>query len=95
MNPLGKVVVDSGAKIALKNGASLLPIGVTKVFGSFFKGDIIKIESIKGEELGKGISHYDCNEIKKLKEKTSDLKNILGYHGRDEIIHRDFLKLND
>ncbi len=96
VNPLGKVVVDSGAKIALKNGASLLPIGVTKVFGSFFKGDIIKIESIKGEELGKGISHYDCNEIKKIKgKKTSDLKNILGYHGRDEIIHRDFLKLND
>ena len=34
--------------------------------------------------------------IKKIKgKKTSDLKNILGYHGRDEIIHRDFLKLND
>ena len=89
-------MVDSGAKIALKNGASLLPIGVIKVFGSFIKGDIIKIESIKGEELGKGISHYDCNEIKKIKgKKTSDLKNILGYHGRDEIIHRDFLTLND
>ena len=47
-------MVDLGAKIALKNGASLLPIGVTKVFGSFLKGDIIKIESIKGEELARG-----------------------------------------
>ena len=53
VKPLAKVVVDSGAKIALKNGASLLPIGIIKVFG-ILKGDIIKIESIKGEELGKG-----------------------------------------
>jgi len=96
VKPSGRVVVDSGAILALKNGASLLPIGVISVFGSFLKGDIIKIESIKGEELGKGMSHYDCNEIKKIKgKKTSDLKNILGYHGRDEIIHRDFLTLND
>lgn len=96
VKPSGKVIVDSGAKLALKNGASLLPIGVRSVFGSFLKGDIIKIESTKGDELGKGISHYDCNEIKKIKgKKTSDLKNILGYHGRDEIIHRDFLTLND
>ena len=58
--------------------------------------DISPPQNLKGEELGKGISHYDCNEIKKIKgKKTSDLKNILGYHGRDEIIHRDFLTLND
>ena len=35
-------MVDSGAKIALKNGASLLPIGVTKVFGSFLKEILLK-----------------------------------------------------
>ena len=59
---------------SIKKGSSLLPIGVVGVSGSFLKGDIIKVESKDGEELGKGISHYDFNEIKKLKEKTTDLK---------------------
>ena len=61
------------------------------MYGNFLKGDIVKIENKNGYELGKGITYYDCNELKKIKgKKTSDLKNILGYHGRDEVIHRDF-----
>ena len=64
VKPSGKVIIDSGACVALKKGSSLLPIGVVGVSGSFLKGDIIKVESKDGEELGKGISHYDFNEIK-------------------------------
>ena len=96
VKPTGRVIIDEGATIALNKGASLLPSGITGVYGNFLKGDIVKIENKNGYELGKGITYYDCNELKKIKgKKTSDLKNILGYHGRDEVIHRDFLKLND
>lgn len=96
VKPLGRVIIDSGAIEALGKGASLLPSGILKVYGNFFKGDVIKVENINGKEIAKGISYYDNNEIRKIKgKKTSDLKKILGYHGRKEIIHRDFLKLND
>ena len=96
VRPSGKIIIDNGASSAISKRASLLPSGVIKVIGNFLKGDIVSIENEKGLKIGKGISYYDSSEIKKIMgKKTSDLKNILGYHGRNEIIHRDCLTLND
>jgi glutamate 5-kinase len=96
VKPSGRLIIDDGASTAIFKGASLLPSGIVKVFGTFLKGDIVRIEDKKGLKIGKGISFYDSLEIKKIMgKKTTDLKNILGYHGRDEIIHRDCLTLND
>ena len=43
-------------------------------------------------ESDKPISAYDINEAKKIiGKKSKEIPNILGYEGRDEIIHKDDL----
>ena len=41
--PRGKINVDSGAQKALRDGASLLPCGITSVEGEFRDGDVVRI----------------------------------------------------
>ena len=73
----------------------MLPIGVKRINGNFLKGDIIQIIDSDGKKIGKGISYYDCSELKLIKGKqTSLIKKTLGYEGREEIIHRDYLFLS-
>ena len=43
ISPKGELVIDEGAKQALKKGKSLLAAGIKKVIGKFNKGDHIKI----------------------------------------------------
>ena len=43
-------------------------------------------------KIGIGVIAYDSNEAKKIIGRNSkEIKNILGYEGRDEIIHKDDL----
>ena len=91
----GRLYVDDGAVYALENGASLLPSGVIKTQGKFSKGDIVEIVSYNEKKIGKGIIYYDDNEVEIIKGKKSIFINeILGYEGREEIIHRDYLYLD-
>jgi len=95
INISGSVKIDEGAIKALKLGASLLPSGVKKISGNFAKGDIIEILNDNGKKLGRGISYYDSHELNLIKGKKSIyIKDTLGYEGREEIIHRDYLFLN-
>ena len=95
INISGSVKIDEGAIKALKLGASLLPSGVKKISGNFAKGDIIEILNDSGKKLGRGISYYDSHELNLIKGKKSIyIKDTLGYEGREEIIHRDYLFLN-
>ena len=43
MKPHGAITVDAGAAAALGAGKSLLPAGVTRVTGSFGRGDPVAI----------------------------------------------------
>ena len=96
INISGALEIDNGAIDALKNGASLLPSGIQRVLGKFSKGDIIEIIDYNGKKLGKGISYYDANEVEMIKGKKSALiKKTLGYEGREEVIHRDYLYLSE
>ena len=88
-------MIDDGAVKALNSGASLLPSGVKKISGKFTRGDIIGIIDSKGKKVGKGIVYYDSIEADRIRgKKSSEIKNILGYEGRDEVVHRDYLTLN-
>ncbi len=92
----GYIVLDSGAVKAISNGASILPSGIQKIYGKFFKGDIIGVKNINGEKIGKGVTYYDSVELRKISgKKSSEIKTCLGYDGRNEIIHRDYLTLNE
>ncbi|MEW5703912.1 MAG: glutamate 5-kinase [Pseudomonadota bacterium] len=94
LRPLGSLTVDGGALRALKGGKSLLPAGVTRVEGAFLRGDTVVVKGPDGEEVGRGISAYSAADAARiLGHKSRDIEAILGYRGRDEMIHRDDLVL--
>jgi glutamate 5-kinase len=94
LEPKGAVIVDKGAAEALASGKSLLPAGVTRVDGSFERGDAVVIRNGEGTELGRGLTAYDHEEAKALiGRKSSEIADILGYLGRPELIHRDDMVL--
>ncbi len=90
----GTITIDNGALNALKSGKSLLPPGVTNVEGSFERGDIVTIRVIDGENIGLGLSAYSSEDALLIcGRKSRDIEGILGYRGRDEMVHRDDLVL--
>ncbi len=90
--PKGEIIIDQGAVKAINNGKSLLPAGVRKINGIFEKGDHILIKDESNKERGRGISSFSSLEIEKIKgSHSSEIKNILGYSSREEIIHKDDL----
>ena len=56
--PRGAIIIDDGAKKALKSGKSLLAAGIKKVSGKFNKGDHIKILDKKNNEYARGLSSF-------------------------------------
>lgn len=92
IKPRGTLVLDSGAVKALDKGKSLLPAGVKAVRGRFDRGDAVALTDENGVFLGKGLAAYDSNETALIAGRHSDeIELVLGYHGADEIIHRDDL----
>ncbi len=86
--------IDTGAEQALLSGKSLLPAGVTAVAGNFERGDVVIITNSGGRELGRGLIAYNFEEARLLiGHRTVEIEAILGYRGRDELIHRDDLAL--
>ncbi|MFD2037391.1 glutamate 5-kinase [Belliella marina] len=81
----GEVIINQGAKTALYDHKiiSLLPIGVTSVYGEFKKGDILRISDEEGNRLGLGRAEYPS--------KTA-LERI-GLKNQKPIIHYDYLYL--
>ncbi|MDX2073324.1 MAG: glutamate 5-kinase [Alphaproteobacteria bacterium] len=95
MHPIGKVVVDGGAAGALAGGKSLLPAGVVSIGGGFERGDTVTIVDVAGRVLGKGLIAYDAEDAQKIIGKHSrDFESLLGFKGRDVLIHRDDMVLD-
>lgn len=94
LKPKGTLRVDAGAERALGGGRSLLPAGVTAVDGDFGRGDNVSVVAADGRELARGLTAYPADEAKRIAGRRSgDIQEILGYSGRDEIIHRDDMVL--
>ncbi len=92
--PLGVVVVDAGAARALSKGRSLLPAGVRTIEGAFERGDPVVVRGIDGVPLARGLSAYASEDATRIAGHRSDeIETILGWRGRDEMIHRDDLVL--
>ncbi len=92
----GNITIDRGAEEALKKGASLLPAGIVSVSGAFYKGDIINVLSKKKRVICVGISAYPAKDAKIIAgAKSNEIQNLLGYHSRDVIIHRDDMVLKN
>jgi glutamate 5-kinase len=90
--PVGRLIVDDGAEQALRRGKSLLPAGVVALDGSFTRGDPVSIASRAGQEFARGLIAYDRPEADRIiGRKSKDIEALLGYRGRDEMVHRDDL----
>jgi glutamate 5-kinase len=92
--PLGALVVDAGAARALAGGSSLLPAGVRAVEGQFHRGDPVSVRDPDGREVARGLSAYDAEDARRIAGHRSEaIEAILGWRGRDEVVHRDDLVL--
>jgi len=94
LRPAGALTVDAGAVAALASGKSLLPAGVIKALGRFERGDTVSVLAPDGSEIARGISAYsDADAARIMGRQSSEIEALLGYRGRDEMIHRDDLVL--
>jgi glutamate 5-kinase len=92
LQPKGMLHLDAGARAALNAGRSLLPAGVTAVDGHFDRGDTVSLVDTEGLEIGRGLVAYGADEARAIiGQQSAAIPEILGYRGREELIHRDDL----
>lgn len=84
---IGSVWINNGAKEALlaERATSLLTIGITRVAGSFKKGDIVQIFDENNASVALGISKYSAEDTNKLK----------GEKAKHPFIHYDYLYIQE
>ena len=88
--PKGALIIDDGAKKALKSGKSLLAAGIKKVSGRFNKGDHIKVLDKKNNECARGLSSFTSDEVTKIMgHHSNEIEKLLGYVAKSEVIHKD------
>ncbi len=91
----GKLVVDSGAALAIRRQKrSLLAAGIEQVEGNFQRGDIVNIYDSYRSRLGCGIINYSSADIQAIKGAHSKkIATLLGYDYGSEVVHRNNLVL--
>ena len=88
----GALVVDDGAVKALAQGKSLLPAGVTGIDGEFKRGDVVEVKDKGGRVLARGLVAYAAEDARRIAgHKSREIEKLLGFRGRDEMVHRDDL----
>ncbi len=91
----GTLILDDGARRALGAGKSLLPAGVTAVEGAFQRGDAVVLRGLDGAEIARGLSAYSAADARRIiGHKSREIEAILGYRGREELVHRDDMVLS-
>ena len=67
---------------------------MTGVTGSFQRGDAVIVQDADGREIARGLIAYSSEDAVRIAgHKSRNIETILGYRGRDEMIHRDDLVL--
>jgi glutamate 5-kinase len=88
--PKGSIIIDDGAKKALRSGKSLLAAGIKKISGKFNKGDHVKILDKRNNECARGLSSFASDEIVKIiGHHSNQIEKLLGYVAKSEVIHKD------
>jgi glutamate 5-kinase len=86
----GTIHVNEGARKAILDGSSLLPVGVTKVVGTFNEGDVVSLADEKGE-FARGNPNYSSTQLNLIKGlKVSEVHRKLGADKPKEAVeHRN------
>ncbi len=72
----------------------MLPAGVVAVEGAFERGDSVQVLGQGRQELARGLIAYSSEDAHLIKgRKSAQIEALLGYRGREEMIHRDDLVL--
>ncbi len=96
LNVQGEIIIDDGAVKALKGGKSLLPAGVMDITGRFDRGDTVMIKDSRLHKIGVGIAAYTSDDARLIMgQQSEEIENMVGFSGRDELIHRDNLVLEE
>ena len=87
----GSLVLNDAAAEALATSPSgVSHEDIVKIHGSFTKGDVLHVYSESGEEVARGLTNFSSDETMMLARHTDqDVKALLGYHARPEIVNRD------
>lgn len=92
----GQIHVNEGAKKAILEGSSLLPVGVTKVVGTFSAGDVVSIVGEDGVEFAKGNPNYDSSELHNIKGlQATQVTKRLGAKKPKEVVERRNIHLTE
>lgn len=91
--PAGELHIDEGAAQALVRGKrSLLPAGIREVYGSFSRGEVVRLMGPDGTDLGHGVTRYNSDALGMLKGRHSgEIGALLGYEHGPVAVHRDDL----
>jgi glutamate 5-kinase len=90
----GQLRIDQGAVDALRQGSSMLPVGITEVAGDFSRGESVTVSGPDGQRIAVGLSNYSSKDIRRIIGQQSDqIETILGYAYGAEVVHHDNLVL--
>ncbi len=87
----GTIQVNDGAKQAILEGGSLLPVGITRVVGTFSKGDVVSLEDEANVEFARGNPNYTSSQLNLIKGlQVSEVQKKLGADAPKEAVeHRN------
>ena len=93
--PNGILTVDEGARNALlRDGKSLLAVGIRAVEGQFAPGDLVEVRDASGQRIARGLAAYSHLAVRAFQGlKTAEIREKFGANLPDEIIHCDNLVL--
>jgi len=93
----GSLVLNDAAAEALATSTSgVSHEDIVKIHGTFTKGDVLHVYSESGEEVARGLTNFSSDETMMLARHTDqDVKELLGYHARPEIVNRDNMVILD
>jgi len=90
----GQIYVNEGAKKAVLEGSSVLPVGVTKVVGHFKACDVISVVDAEGVEFAKGNPNFTSGELNLIKGlQVTDVRKMLGSKYPKEVIEHHNIHL--
>lgn len=90
----GVLVIDDGAVRALRRGGSLLPVGIVRTVGDFFRGQSVRITDQREHSVAVGLANYDVDDVIHISGKQSEeIEDILGYAYGSEVVHHDNMVL--
>ena len=93
--PRGTLHIDAGAVKQLRGGgASLLPVGITRLDNDFERGAALVVVGPDGTKIAQGLTNYNSHDLQKIcGKKSNHIAEILGYSYGDAVIHRNNMVL--